>query len=183
MESKLAYLVLPGYGDSGPAHWQTLWEAGRPFFRRVPQKEWLHPVRTDWVDTLEQAVAGVEPGIVLVAHSLACLLVAHWSASAPKRSLEKIRAAFLVAPVDPAGPVFPEGAVGFAPVPMHPLPFPALVVASSDDPYAGPGYSRACAKAWGARLAEISAKGHINSDSGLGSWPEGISLLESITGP
>jgi predicted alpha/beta hydrolase family esterase len=176
------YLILPGYGNSGPKHWQTLWEGSNPGFRRVNQREWENPVREIWVETLEKAVAGSGPGLVLVAHSLACLLVAHWAATAPSPSLSRIQAALLVSPVDPTGPIFPASAVGFAPAPMALLPFPTLIVASSDDPYGGPEFSRACAKAWGSRVEEVGAKGHINSESGLGNWPEGFALLQSLSG-
>ncbi|MDB5106185.1 MAG: hypothetical protein JWP91_3874 [Fibrobacteres bacterium] len=180
-DSVSGYLVLPGYGDSGPGHWQTLWEeAGGPAFNRVRQRDWISPDRKDWVETLDRAVLLASPGTVLIAHSLACLLVAHWSAQAPSGSLAKIRAAFLVAPVDPLGPVFPATATGFSPVPLRPFPFPALVAASSDDPYATLEFSRACAEAWGCGLAGIGAKGHINSDSGIGAWPEGRALLSSL---
>ncbi|PYM48393.1 MAG: hypothetical protein DME16_11120, partial [Candidatus Rokuibacteriota bacterium] len=36
-------LVLPGYGDSGPEHWQSLWEAEDPACRRVVQRDWMLP--------------------------------------------------------------------------------------------------------------------------------------------
>lgn len=174
------FLILPGYEGSGPAHWQTLWEKEDPAFRRVEQRDWDHPVRDEWVTALEKAVAASGADIVLVAHSLACLLVAHWAQSAPAASLGKIKAAFLVAVADPAGPSFPAAVVGFEPLPERPLPFPALLVASADDPYGPLEFSRRCARAWGTALAEIGAKGHINSGSGLGDWPEGKALLRSL---
>jgi predicted alpha/beta hydrolase family esterase len=151
---------------------------------------WERPDCNTWVTKLEDAVSGAGAsrpdaggagrGIVLVAHSLACLLVAHWAARPLEGSLNRIKAAFLAAPVDPQGPVFPKEAAGFGPVPFATLPFPTLVVASSDDPYSTPGFSRACAKAWGSGLSEIGAKGHINASSGLGDWPEGMALLRTL---
>jgi predicted alpha/beta hydrolase family esterase len=186
---RMDYLILPGYGNSGPEHWQTRWEASDPAFRRVQLGDWERPDRNAWVSKLEDAVSaadasrsdgsGRERRLVLVAHSLACLLVAHWAAQAPVPSLGRIEAAFLVAPVNPDGPAFPSEASGFGPVPLANLPFPTLVVASSDDPYSTPEFSRACAKAWGSRLSEIGMKGHINAASGLGDWPEGMALLRT----
>ena len=88
--------------------------------------------------------------------------------------------ALLVAPPDPAGPAFPAEARTFGPVPMARLPFPSLLVASSDDPYASPEFARACASAWGSRLAEIGPKGHINAASGLRRWKEGLDLLATL---
>lgn len=175
----MLHLILPGYGDSGPVHWQSRWEAADPAFHRVRQADWESPRRADWVATLEHALATEPEPAVLVAHSLACLLVAHW-ATEPGVSLFKVRAAFLVAPVDPARPAFPASAHGFAPVPRRPLPFPSLVVASADDPYAGIDFARSLAHDWGSRLAEVGAHGHINSDSGLGDWSEGRALLATL---
>lgn len=36
-------LIVPGIGDSGPGHWQTIWEAQHPHWRRVEQRDWHHP--------------------------------------------------------------------------------------------------------------------------------------------
>src|SRR2546428_13335725 len=70
-------LVLPGYGDSGPEHWQSRWEAAGANFRRVLQRDWLMPERAEWLATLEREVAACPAPPVLVAHSLGCALVAH----------------------------------------------------------------------------------------------------------
>ena len=169
-------LILPGYGDSGPQHWQSLWQSAEPSFRRVQQRDWEHPVCAEWCAALEQAVAHSGPETLLVAHSLGCLLVAHWAAA----STQRIRGALLVAVPDPAGPAFPQEASGFAPLPRQRLRFPSIVVASSDDPYGSPGHSAACAVAWGSRLVEIGAAGHINAGSGLADWPAGRELLRDL---
>src|SRR2546428_7693161 len=70
-------LVLPGYGDSGPEHWQSRWQAAGANFRRVLQRDWLMPERAEWLATLEREVAACPAPPVLVAHSLGCALVAH----------------------------------------------------------------------------------------------------------
>lgn len=179
MKRTVEYLVLPGYGGSGPLHWQTLWEAD-PAFLRVEQRDWEHPDRADWVRKLEMAVSRPGPDRVLVAHSLACLLVAHWAGSAAPASLSRVKGAFLVAPPDPAGPEFPASAAGFAPIPAERLPFPSVLVASTDDPYAAPAFAVRCAAGWGSRLVEVGPKGHINAASGLGAWEEGRLLLATL---
>jgi uncharacterized protein len=183
-----ACLVLPGYGNSGPEHWQSLWEREQPGFSRVEQADWENPDRADWVARLNEAVTAARPPVLLVAHSLACLLVAHWvaqraahpPASPDPDALAKVEGAFLVAPVDPARPAFPAGARSFAPVPLARLPFPSLIVASADDPYASPEFARSCASAWGGRLVEIGSKGHINASSGLRRWEAGLELLATL---
>lgn len=39
----MEYLVLPGYGGSGPQHWQSRWEASAPSFLRVEQADRSRP--------------------------------------------------------------------------------------------------------------------------------------------
>ena len=175
------FLILPGYGGSGPQHWQTLWEAGNPAFRRVTQKDWNRPVVSEWADTLERAVSAEDDDVILIAHSLACLLVPHWAGLSLPGVKAKVKAALLVGPTDPSGPVFPKESIGFDPVPFGPLPFRSLVVASTDDPYASPEFCLRCSQGWGSRFEVIGPKGHINAASGLGGWDEGRRLLADLT--
>jgi predicted alpha/beta hydrolase family esterase len=176
-------LILPGLYDSGPQHWQTLWQAGRPGFRRVEQADWEKPRCEDWVSRLEAAVLGAGPAALLVAHSSACALIAHWTLSRGGRVTaggRVVRGALLVAPSDPEAPSYPAGPTGFAPIPLVRLPFPSTVVASSNDPYVAPDRARVFAAAWGSRMVELGAVGHVNSASGLGGWPAGLDLLEEL---
>ncbi len=167
------FIHLPGIGNSGPGHWQSRWERANPAIRRFAPASWQAPDLADWIAALDHAVRAAPRPPVLVAHSLACLLVVHWQ----RVSDLPIRGAFLVAVPDPASAVFPAQAAGFAGAPRAPLRFPARVVASTDDPYGTSGYARTCATAWGAALTVIGAAGHINEQSGLGDWPEGQALL------
>jgi uncharacterized protein len=48
-------LLLPGWLDSGPTHWQSRWEAAHQF-TRVQQHDWQRPLRGDWVARLEEVV-------------------------------------------------------------------------------------------------------------------------------
>jgi len=171
-------LILPGIHGSPDGHWQTAWESLLPDARRVPARDWSRPVCADWVTALERAVATSGPDVVLVAHSLGCLQVVHWAA----RTALSVRLALLVAPPDPFGPSFPPEAMGFAPLPLAPLPFPSALVASADDPYAHPGFSRECADAWGSQFLNIGPRGHINLASDLGDWPEGRRILSQLVG-
>jgi predicted alpha/beta hydrolase family esterase len=166
-------LILPGLYDSGPQHWQTLWLAGRPGFRRVEQEDWETPRCADWVARLDAAVIEAGPAAILVGHSSACALVAHWAAAHAR----PVRGALLVGPSDPEGPSYPKGPTGFAPMPLGRLPFASTVVASSDDPYVSLERARQFAAAWGSHFADAGAAGHLNSASGLGEWPAGLELL------
>jgi predicted alpha/beta hydrolase family esterase len=172
-------LIIPGLYDSGPEHWQSGWERTRGDCLRVQQRDWQTPDRSDWVAALDAAVAQFRSPPVLVAHSLGCCTVAHWARTTKRRA----RGALLVAPSDVEAPSYPPGTVGFAPMPLEPLPFPTIVVASSDDEYVSPARAAAFAQAWGARLVEIGRAGHINSASGLGAWLDGQRLLEELLAP
>jgi predicted alpha/beta hydrolase family esterase len=175
---RVPVLTIPGIGNSGPAHWQSIWESRHPEFTRVHQDDWDHPVCAEWAVSIERQVASAGRHAVLVAHSLGCLALAYWAFS----TRLPIAGALLVAVPDPAGPQFPTDAVGFAPVPLQRFAFASVVVASSDDPYGSPAYARRCASAWGSRLFSIGPAGHINAASGLGEWREGYELLDSLRG-
>ena len=170
-------LVLPGLYNSGADHWQSRWEAGDSTLLRVVQDDWHAPRCSDWLRTLEQAVELAGESTVLVAHSLSCALVAHWAAADSRR---RVRGALLVAPADAEASGFPRGPTGFAPMPIQPLRFRSVVVASINDPYVTLERARAFANAWGSAFVNIGQKGHINSVSGLGEWREGLALLRDL---
>ncbi|MFN4126149.1 RBBP9/YdeN family alpha/beta hydrolase [Pannonibacter indicus] len=173
----LPKLILPGTGGSGEAHWQSHWEAADTSFRRFRPSSWDTPELEDWKMALDAAISQAPARPVLVAHSLACLLVAH---AAPMLG-SRVRGAFLVAVPDPDGPAFPaREAASFANPPALPLPFPALIIASANDPYGTPDHAWRRAREWGAVLIEAGALGHINGASGLEDWPQGRMLLEAF---
>ncbi len=180
-------LILPGLYDSGPEHWQSRWESEHPAFVRVRQRDWETPDRAEWVATLAAAIDASPEPAVLVAHSLACCLVAHWAAALGDGSrmpltprMPQVKAALLVAPSDVEAPSYPAGTTGFAPMPLAPLPFLSIVVASTDDFYISVERAERFAAAWGSRFAVVGALGHINSASRLGSWPAGFALLQEL---
>lgn len=172
-------LMMPGINNSGPAHWQTLWEAANPSFRRIAVADWDHPVCASWVDAIECAVASAGASVIIVAHSLGCLPVIEWLLHG---QADRISGALLVAVPDPHGPNFPLEASGFAPLPLRTLPFTSIVVSSRDDPFGTPAYARRCAHGWGSTFIDIGAAGHINAGSNLGAWDDGIALLRSLQG-
>lgn len=169
-------LILAGIGNSGPEHWQTLWQAEEPRFEKLEHSEWDKPDRAVWVEELEAKLATLDENVVLVAHSLACLLVAHWSSSTERR----VAGALLVSVPDPSGSNFPASATGFGNVPLRALPFRSVVVASTNDPYASAEYMKACAEAWGSSFQLVGEQGHINASSGLGRWPQGRAFLREL---
>ena len=172
--------ILPGLGNSGPEHWQSHWERQDPLCLRVKQDEWDTPQCVDWVARLDEAISMREAPVVLAGHSSACAMVAHWCAGASCALLSRVRGALLVAPSDPDNANFPDGPVGFGPVPMQALPFATIVVASTNDRYVSAPRAEAYARAWHSRFVLLPDAGHINVASGFGPWPEGFALLKSL---
>lgn len=169
-------ITLPGIGGSDDTHWQTLWEQQQPGISRFAPTDWDRPDLEDWITALDRSVSASPSPPILIAHSLACLLVAHWQA----RSTREVAGAFLVAVPDPTRDAFPREAASFAPVPDSPLRFPSLIVASSNDPYGSPAYAMGRAASWGSGIVNVGPCGHINGKSGLGAWPEGMALLHAF---
>jgi predicted alpha/beta hydrolase family esterase len=172
-------LLLPGWQNSGPDHWQSRWEALHGY-RRVEQHDWMRPLRGDWSARLEESVADADGPVVLVAHSLGCILTAWWAAHT--RHAATVRAALLVAPGDVEQPELAAQIHGWAPIARQPLPFPAVLVGSQNDPYCSVDRAQELAGAWGARFVDYGERGHINAESGLGDWDEGHGWLRSLTG-
>jgi uncharacterized protein len=170
-------LIVPGLGGSGPEHWQSRLQRSRPAAKRVEQADWDNPVRSEWIARLATAIEGA-PGSILVGHSLGCALIVYLAALRPGLP---VTGALLVAPADAdrAGGIAPQ--VGeFAPIPLKRLPFPSVVVASTNDPYMAIGRARVLAQAWESRLVDVGPCGHINVPSGFGPWPFGESLLDNL---
>ncbi len=173
-------VIVPGWRNSGPGHWQTLWEAQIPGAVRVQQDDWITPSRKAWVASITRTVLEQSGPVVIAAHSLGCIATAHL----PEEAARRISSALLVAPADPER----RGILAdFAPVPYQPLPYPSLVVASSDDPFCPVRTAGAYARAWGSAFLRLQHAGHINIDSGHGHWPLGLALirtqLEQATAP
>ena len=96
----LKLLVLPGWANSGPGHWQTFWEKSLPNARRIYQDNWREPHKQAWVKRLNEEISKEHEPLVLVCHSLGCWLAAHWAIEHPDLAKAKVRFALLVAPPD-----------------------------------------------------------------------------------
>ncbi|RYC12277.1 RBBP9/YdeN family alpha/beta hydrolase [Ciceribacter ferrooxidans] len=172
--SDVDILIIPGYTNSGPDHWQSRWQAKLSTARRVEQAEWSKPVKEDWVDRVVEEVNASTRPVVLVAHSLGVATAIH----AVPRFTGRIAGAFFVAPPDVANPqIRPKHLMTFGPYPRDPLPFPSITVASRNDPFGAFEQTEDIANAWGSLLLDAGECGHINAESGHGPWPEGTMVF------
>lgn len=168
--SEADILIVPGYTNSGPDHWQSRWQSKLSTARRVEQAEWSKPVRKDWTDKVARAVNKAGRPAVIVAHSLGVSAVVQ----AVPQFAKPVAGAFLVAPPDVANPeIRPRHLMTFGPYPRDPLPFPSLLIASRNDPFCAFEVAEDIAAAWGSLFIDAGEAGHLNADSGYGPWPEG----------
>jgi len=173
-------LLLPGWQNSGAAHWQSRWETLYGDIR-VEQHDWDWPRRGDWMARLDEVLLGSDTPALLVAHSLGCQLTASWAEHS--RHTARVRGALLVAPPDTEREDMPPQLHNWRPIRRSRLPFPSIAVLSSDDPYCALERATQMAADWGASVVMAGPRGHLNAESGLGDWPEGRQLLESLVKP
>lgn len=170
--------LLPGWQNSDADHWQSLWQE-QFGFQRLEQHNWQHPLRGDWSIRLQETVLDAPGPVTLVAHSLACVLVAWWAAHS-QVAKTKVRGALLVAPADTEQESLRGALPSWAPVLLQQLPFPSILVASENDPYCSLARAQTMAEGWGSRFVNAGAVGHINTASGLGLWDDGLALLKTL---
>jgi uncharacterized protein len=179
--SDFTILTVPGLDGSGPDHWQSRWEFRFSNCRRVNMGDWANPVRAYWVNQLDRALRLAGRPVLIAAHSLGCIAVASWVTERWSLAFHDIVAgALLVAPPNVESAEASSRMATFKPIPREPLPFPTLLLASHNDPFASFDTSARIAQMWGSELVDAGYAGHINADSGLQEWPEGIRLLNSL---
>lgn len=170
-------LILPGWQNSGPTHWQSRWEMLHGY-ARVQQADWMQPLRGDWMVQLEEAVLAAPGPVLLVAHSLGCILTAAWAAHS--RHAQRVVGALLVAPGDPEREALRAVLKSWSPVVLQGLPFASTLVGSQNDPYCSLARAQQFAAAWGSDWVDCGLAGHVNADSNLGDWPQGHALLQTL---
>ncbi len=183
-------LIIPGLRDHVDTHWQTYLAAELAAEFQVLTVPPLQHNKLDLqarLDAISHSLAQLPEPVVLVAHSAGCLMLMHWLKQYGARSAERVRAALLVAPPDlqqswPAGYPSPQELAGFgwSPVPETVLPFPALVVSSSNDHLASADAVALMAQQWQAALLPLGAVGHLNPASGYGHWPLAYTLVRQL---
>lgn len=176
-------VIVPGLRDHVPAHWQTHLQA------QLPNAVSMAPLELDrlscsaQVQRLEETLSRITGPVILVAHSAGVITVAHWA----QQYRRPIHGALLAAPANLEAPLpegYPSGAVllenGWLPIPRAALLFPSIAAVSDNDPLGNKNDVLAMALAWGSRIVEIGAVGHLNPASGFGEWPQAIPLIRSL---
>ncbi|WP_434770708.1 RBBP9/YdeN family alpha/beta hydrolase [Curtobacterium flaccumfaciens] len=199
MSRSRPWVIVPGIWNSGPDHWQSVWEREQQNGHdqhdqrdqrdhhsqraavRIAPTSWSDPEPDDWRAAISAAVASCTEPPVLIAHSLGVLAVADWLATTGDAPA-LVAGAFLVAPPDPLGAAFPAEASGF--VAPRPVPaaqqVPTRLVVSDDDPYCSADRGVVFADVMGADVVRVGPLGHVNVASGVGAWSAGRELLRAF---
>lgn len=180
INASVRYLIVPGWNGSPTDHWQSHWQQVLPDCTRVQQENWRIPQRDAWVAQLQRQIAAEQRPVVLIAHSLGCITVSHWAAQASPALLARVRGALLVAPADVERDDCPLALRNFAPITQLPLPFPAVLVGSSNDHAATASRAQLFAQQWGAEAVILPDAGHINVQSGHHRWQQGFAWLYQL---
>ncbi len=174
----IKYFTIPGYGGSGNDHWQTYFDTKIDNCKRIQQDSWDHPVLEDWVDRINETLQDENLAeVIVITHSLGGIAFLEWV----KKYKKKIKGAFLVAPPDIENPYEDLGLGKSVSIPQFKLPFPSIVVCSSNDHWMNIERSRYFANVWGSELSILDNAGHINGVSGYGEWNEGIEILKKLS--
>lgn len=187
--SKLTHptlLFVPGLRDHIEDHWQTIYARKIPGARTVAPLEADKLSRAARVEALQAALTAIGGPVVLVAHSAGVMITVHWA----QKYSRPIQGALLAAPADLERPMpegYPQAQVlaehGWLPIPRKPLPFPSIVAASTNDALGSYERVEGMAQAWGSRLVNIGAVGHLNPAAGFGAWAEAETLVRQLCAP
>jgi hypothetical protein len=168
--SDFRILIVPGMHNSGTDHWQSRWQQLYPSFERVEQAQWDRPDLLIWSERLGQALRDSNRPTLIVAHSFGCLTTIHRAnIGAPN-----LYGTLLVAPADPDKFGIEDQ------LRKATLPCPSLVVGSRNDPWMTSERAMYWSRLWNSRFIDAGALGHINVESGLGDWQQGLTLLQCL---
>jgi predicted alpha/beta hydrolase family esterase len=168
--SRFTFVLVPGRYNSGPEHWQSIWERELPLWRRIEQRNWDDPDIHRWAGSIGRALARSPRPALLAGHSLGALASCLAAVEMPGR----IAGLLLVAPAEPSRFDAQDD------VPARALGVPSLLVASRDDPFLSLGRAEHWAGVWGSELVDLGDAGHINAESGFGPWRFGRELMARL---
>ena len=175
----LTTVFVAGYGNSTEGHWQNSWSKLVKNSHWVEQGDWGNPNCVDWVDALNAVIESIDGPILLVSHSLGGSTIVEWSKKFSANS-EKIVGAFMVAVPDVQSADLPKAIIGYQAPPLDKLPFPSILLASTNDPYSTLEQTKYFANLWGSSITVVGDLKHINAGSGLGEWSDGLNMLNTF---
>ncbi len=166
----LPVVIVPGLNNSNQHHWQSLWQAQLPDSRRVFVHDWAQPDLDKWRQGILKSLRGLPGPALLIGHSFGALAAVSLANDFP----ELVAGVLLVAPADP------DKFRLAARLPQDQLPVPGTLITSDNDPWLKDSKAAFLSLVWGTDFLRLKGLGHINSDSAIGHWPEGIEQLAGL---
>lgn len=163
-------VIVPGLHNSDERHWQSAWENILPGSQRIQVVDWHIADLEKWRNAILTTLTGLNRPALLIAHSFGSLA----SASIAHDFPSLVRGALLVAPAAPQKFAIEDR------LPSSTIPTPLRLIGSDSDPWLVESEARYLARRWGADYHLVSGKGHINSESQLGVWIEGLAQLQQL---
>lgn len=183
IQTKATVLIVPGLRDHVAEHWQTLLEQRLVKVRSVPALETDKLNCIKRVKAIQAQFEEIDGPVILVAHSAGVLMTVHWAALYQ----HNIQGALLVTPPDLSAKWpenYPSSVMlkqqGWDPLPDNILPFPSIVVASTNDHLASYEAVRTMAKTWGSQLLSLGEVGHLNPAAGFGYWAQAEQFIQQL---
>ncbi|WP_340315243.1 RBBP9/YdeN family alpha/beta hydrolase [Rhizorhabdus argentea] len=171
-------LLLPDLDCNAAGYWQRHWTESRIDCRAVDLGNARQPDRNSCVMRLDHALRRVDAPVILVGHGVGALTIAAWAGLMSSESENAVAGALLIGPCDPMAAGADPRLQCFAPLPTAIFTFPALVIASDDDPAISADRAFSLARQWGAGFARFGECGHFMPSDGLGWWDDGEELLD-----
>lgn len=162
-------VTLPGLHGSDIAHWQSWLESEFPDSIRVTQKDWNTPTLEVWTRAAIAVFSRLQHPHVAVAHSFGCLA----AVQALQSDFTNVVGLLLVAPASP-------GKFNIRSLNRKTLKTRSVVVASNTDPWMSANEARALAQDWGSSYINLGDAGHINVESGYGSFDYAKQLVNIL---
>ncbi|WP_316862452.1 alpha/beta hydrolase [uncultured Cohaesibacter sp.] len=164
------FILVPGFKNSGPEHWQSFWERDVGIFQRISQRRWDQKDIELWIDAIRRHTDELKHPAILIGHSLGALA----SACAIAAETPKVAGAMFVAPAEPLRFEVENR------IPMSRLSVPTTLVASHNDKLLTFARAQWLADMWGSDFIDVGEAGHINSEAGFGRWPYGLTILRDL---
>ena len=163
-------LLVPSFDGGGEGHWLSWLEGVLPEIERVHPEDPKGLDLCQWTAAVRWHLMRADEPVVLVAHGFGCLAAVRAAAD----FTDRVEAAMLVAPIDP------DGARVASLLPEEPLSFPAVIVASSNDPNLRLSKAAFWANYWSCDFVDVGRAGSIDAAAGFGPWPAGLAILEEV---
>lgn len=168
---RYGFVLVPGRFNSGEHHWQSIWERELPIWMRVVQRNWDDPDIHRLYGSLRRLIEqSSHRPVFLVGHSLGALASCCLAVERP----DLVAGVMLVAPAEPVKFYAEDD------VPVTALGVPSTLVASHTDPFMHFHRAEYWARVWGSELVDLGEAGHINVESGFGTWNFGLDVLRTL---